>query len=236
VFGNSLRGREQVENLLFAKLIAMNSINFDYGECGFAEGNMTIKDKRDGLSREGSGRVAIYKETGLINCYTLECNYHGSKRINYIPQRIDTRTQKVAAETPITDARSKLYEGKAVFSLEHLADIGRFVGIALLDYFELNPISRVPMSTYKSVENMRKEIGSSRKLIKPPRSTSLNEKRSNSIKRPQTKNSQKTSKNGGNVGKRIVNKIPPAVQMPKKRNYSKEQFKAVPVKTFSFNN
>ena len=226
--------------MLFAKLIAMNSINFDYGECGFAEGSMSVKDKRDGLSREGSGRVAIYKETGLVNCYTLECNYHGSKRINYIPQQIDTRTQKIVTETPITDPRSKLYDGKAVFTLEHFADIGRSLGIALLDYFELNPISRIPMSMYKSIENMRKGIGSSRNLIKVPCSTSLNEKRSNSVKRPQTKTSQQGPKNGckeNNIEKRPVSRILPVVQVvKKKKNCSKERVKVVPIKTFCFNN
>ena len=36
---------------------------------------MKAKDK-SGTSREGAGRVAIYKLTGLKLCYTLECNYN----------------------------------------------------------------------------------------------------------------------------------------------------------------
>lgn len=36
---------------------------------------MTVKDGGSGLSREGCGRVGIYKATGLINSYTLECHY-----------------------------------------------------------------------------------------------------------------------------------------------------------------
>lgn len=46
------------------------------------------RDKRDGMSREGSGRVAVYKMTGLIHSYTLECNYNSGRLVNVIPTRI----------------------------------------------------------------------------------------------------------------------------------------------------
>lgn len=61
--------------MLFAKLVSLNSLNFDFQECSFSEKLMNAKDAGSGLSREGSGRVGIYKATGLINCYTLECHY-----------------------------------------------------------------------------------------------------------------------------------------------------------------
>ena len=44
---------------LFAKLVSMNCLNFDYVECNFNEKLMNCVDKKDGLSREGSGRVNI---------------------------------------------------------------------------------------------------------------------------------------------------------------------------------
>lgn len=159
-FGNSLTGQEQVENIIFAKLVSLNSVNFDFAECSFAEQIMTAKDRRDGASREGSSRVAIYKETGLVNCYTLECNYHNAKRYHCIPPRMDIRTKNIIPETPITDVNSELYEGKVppAYTLEHFKDIGRAVGLGLLDYYELNPISRIPMSIYKTLKNLRKEI------------------------------------------------------------------------------
>ncbi len=75
IFGNALRGEEQAMNMLFAKLISMNSLNFDFAECSFAEKLMSVKDRGCGLTREGSGRVGLYKATGLIHCYTLECNF-----------------------------------------------------------------------------------------------------------------------------------------------------------------
>ncbi len=61
--------------MLFAKLVSLNSLNFDFAECNFSEKLMNVKDKGCGLSREGSGRVGIYKATGLLHSYTLECNF-----------------------------------------------------------------------------------------------------------------------------------------------------------------
>jgi hypothetical protein len=49
---------------------------------------MNIKDKKDGLSREGAGRVAMYKATNNPMCYTLECNYASGKLINSISSKI----------------------------------------------------------------------------------------------------------------------------------------------------
>lgn len=45
-------------------------------------------DKRDGMSREGSGRVAVYKMTGLLRSYTLECNYNTGRLVNALPPRV----------------------------------------------------------------------------------------------------------------------------------------------------
>lgn len=53
--------------MLFPKLISLNSAHFDFTGCNFSEKNMYAKDKRDGQSKEGSGRVAIYKASGIIH-------------------------------------------------------------------------------------------------------------------------------------------------------------------------
>jgi hypothetical protein len=63
-FGNDL---EQAENMLFPKVISLNSPHLDFEHCVFSEKNMYTADKRDGLSKEGSGRVAMHKATGIIH-------------------------------------------------------------------------------------------------------------------------------------------------------------------------
>lgn len=40
------------------------------------------------MSREGSGRVAVLKLTGLIRSYTLECNYNTGRLVNVLPPPI----------------------------------------------------------------------------------------------------------------------------------------------------
>ena len=52
------------------------------------------RDKRDGMSREGSGRVALLKLTGLVRSYTLECNYNTGRLVNVLPPSIKECSQK----------------------------------------------------------------------------------------------------------------------------------------------
>jgi cytosolic carboxypeptidase protein 5 len=95
IYGNALQGKDQIENMLLPKLISFNTPNFDFAQCNFTEQLMTTKDKRDGSSREGAARVAIYKDTGLINCYTMECNYNTNKRVCVIPPKYNKCTMQI---------------------------------------------------------------------------------------------------------------------------------------------
>lgn len=160
VFGNALPDQSrQGDNITFAKLIAMNCLNFDMNECNFSERIMALKDK-NGMSRDGSSRVALQKVTGLTYCYTLECNYHSGKRINTLAPKLIKSSGYVEEELPVTDPSSKLYANcnSPVFTEEIFLDVGNAVAVALLDHININPISRIPLSCYKAVENVKDDI------------------------------------------------------------------------------
>lgn len=113
----------------------MNSVNFDYDQCDFSSNIMTTKDKL-GQSRAGSGRVGIYKATGIPHCYTLECHTMTGHRVNYLKPQIDMTTGKeVKDESPLTNAKSAMYCGKSpTFTDRIYEDVGRAVAVAFLDY------------------------------------------------------------------------------------------------------
>ena len=47
---------------------------------------MNAKEPRDGggAGKEGSGRVGVYRSTGLPHAFTLECNYNTGRVVNRI--------------------------------------------------------------------------------------------------------------------------------------------------------
>jgi hypothetical protein len=137
----------------------MNCLNFDMNECNFSEKIMAIKDK-SGLSREGSSRVAIQRATGLTHCYTLECNYHSGKRINTLAPKLVRAHGCLEEEEDVTNPNSKIYVNTTSppFTQEIFEDVGHAVCIALLDQLGVNPVSRIPLSCFRSVENVRDDI------------------------------------------------------------------------------
>ena len=137
----------------------MNCLNFDMNECNFSEKIMNIKD-RNGMSRDGSSRVSLQKATGLTHCYTLECNYHNGKRINTLAPKFVKAHNSIEEETPVTDPNSKIYANTTSppFTQEIFEDVGFAVGVAFLDWMKINPINRITLSCFRTVENVRDDI------------------------------------------------------------------------------
>ena len=72
-YGNHFGEMEhQVGCMLLPKLTSINCAHFDFPACVFTERNMYLKDRHTGCGKEGSGRVAAFKATGLLYSYTLE--------------------------------------------------------------------------------------------------------------------------------------------------------------------
>lgn len=94
LFGNALDSVRQVENQLLAKIMSLNSTYVDYSECDFSEKSMMRKDPKDAISKEGSGRVAIYRATNCIHSYTVECCYHCPRILHNITPLVNLKTGK----------------------------------------------------------------------------------------------------------------------------------------------
>ncbi|XP_069461629.1 cytosolic carboxypeptidase-like protein 5 isoform X3 [Ambystoma mexicanum] len=147
MYGNSfIDEMDQVENLLFPKLIALNSAHFDFMACNFSEKNMYAKDKRDGQSKEGSGRVSIHKATGVIHSYTLECNYNTGRSVNAIPVACHDNGRASPPPPPAFPPK---------YTTDIFEQVGRAVAISALDVEDCNPWPRIIMSEYNCLSNMR---------------------------------------------------------------------------------
>lgn len=152
IFGNNLPSTtDQVQNILFAKLVGLNSVFFEFDQCDFSVENMLSKDKRDlGKSKEGSGRVALYRETLLRHIYTVECNYNMGKKCSFKP----------AASGDAGLASPSKRRGTKVpsYTSESWKDVGKGLLLGFLDLHGLNPWSRIAQSPWKSIQGMEKVI------------------------------------------------------------------------------
>ncbi|XP_076239192.1 cytosolic carboxypeptidase-like protein 5 isoform X1 [Calliopsis andreniformis] len=146
MYGNYFDNADDtVTCMLLPKLMSINNPNFHFTSCNFTERNMYIIDKRDGMSREGSGRVAVYKLTGLIRSYTLECNYNSGRLVNTIPARIRDGINKTMTNIFVPPKYTP-----AVFEA-----VGAALGPSILDLTNNNPNSRLPNSQYRSLRGVR---------------------------------------------------------------------------------
>ncbi|VEN41263.1 unnamed protein product [Callosobruchus maculatus] len=145
MYGNHFDDVERnVECMLLPKLMSINNQNFHFNACNFTERNMYLRDKRDGMSRAGSGRVAVLSLTGIIKSYTLECNYNTGRLVNVLPPPTKEgpgRTQSVAVPPKYTP---HVYE-----------EVGKALGSSILDLTGHNPYSRLANSEFRTLHGLR---------------------------------------------------------------------------------
>nr|CAI5859940.1 unnamed protein product [Callosobruchus analis] len=145
MYGNHFNDIERnVECMLLPKLMSINNHNFHFNGCNFTERNMYLRDKRDGMSRAGSGRVAVLSITGIIKSYTLECNYNTGRLVNVLPpatKETSGRTQSVTVPPKYTP---QVFE-----------EVGRSLGSSILDLTGHNPFSRLPNSEFHTLNGLR---------------------------------------------------------------------------------
>lgn len=145
MYGNHFEDFERnIECMLLPKIMSINSFNFHFTACNFTERNMYLKDRRDGMSREGSGRVAVLKLTGLVRSYTLECNYNTGSLVNVLPYTIKESGRGVHTIPIPPKYNPHIFE-----------EVGKTLGASILDLTGDNPITRLPNSQFHSLNGVR---------------------------------------------------------------------------------
>lgn len=185
IYGNHFENLEaQVENMMYSRLVALNTPYLDVKACSFSQKNMSMKDSRDqSVSKEGSGRVGIFRATGALRCYTLECNYNCGRVLNIVPPaRLkpwqDSRLEDVdMQDCPPSPERSFSEPASAIkYGPAEWRDVGKACAVALLDLGSANPYSRIERSAFHSLENLRLQTAS--QLVQIRQTTRKPKKRS----------------------------------------------------------
>lgn len=140
----------QVDAVAYARLVALNSAHLDFQSCTFDEGSMFSSDARDGLSKEGSGRVGVFLRTNLCHCYTLECNYNTGRMLNKVPPASGDGGK---AERPVATGKVP-----PRYTIESFHDVGRGLAVAALDMAEANPWSRLPRSKFRTLAALKRHV------------------------------------------------------------------------------
>ena len=145
-YGNHLSTERQMETILYSKLVAMNCPYFDFRSCSFSERNMSSKDK-NGESKAGSNRVALYRSTNLVHIYTIETNYSCASLTTAVTDA--TNTKRTISPGYKVQSRKK-------FCVESFGQIGKALLVGMLDVNEWNPYSRLKTSEFKNMQILRK--------------------------------------------------------------------------------
>lgn len=144
-YGNYLSREEQMDTILYTKLVAMNCPYFDFRSCSFSERNMSSKDK-NGESKEGSNRVALYRSTSLVHIYTIETNYSCAS----LTTAVTDATNSARTISPAYKVQSRTR-----FTAESFGHVGKALLVGMLDVKGWNPYSRLKTSEFKNMQILR---------------------------------------------------------------------------------
>ena len=143
LYGNALPDQLQlVEAVTYARLVEQNCRWFDFEGCTFSQASMSAKDPRDGaVGKEGSGRVGVYRSTGLPHTFTLECNYNTGRIVNRIAhphaaEGLGGRGASLSPQPPLRCLHPK-------YTPETWHSVGKALFLAALDLHVANPCSRL---------------------------------------------------------------------------------------------
>ncbi|XP_068631106.1 cytosolic carboxypeptidase-like protein 5 isoform X2 [Battus philenor] len=166
MYGNHFDDVESsVECMLLPRIMSLNNLHFHFSSCNFTERNMYLKDRRDGMSREGSGRVAVLKATGLVRSYTLECNYNTGRLVNVLPPALREHTPPPAPHAAHAPHSHSSHPPK--YTPHIFEEVGRSLGASILDVTGQHPNSRIPCSEHRTLGALRDWLRAHSRTLRP---------------------------------------------------------------------
>jgi hypothetical protein len=156
MYGNALPTFvEQAESASFCRLIALNCPNFEYESCNFSKKHMKSRDKNEELTKEGCGRVAIHRLSGIIYSYTIECGMFSNRSLATAPP-LSNRLFYPKGFKPPEDPGP--CDSPRMQVPEDYQELGTAILISILDTFERNPYSRLLSSQHENIATLRKTV------------------------------------------------------------------------------
>ena len=67
----------------------MNNKIFEYEYCNFSERHMNARDRGEDMTKEGCGRVVVYRLANIVHSYTLECGIVSCNSMNNLPDAMN---------------------------------------------------------------------------------------------------------------------------------------------------
>lgn len=170
LFGNNQSLEGQIESQLFARIISLITPLFTYQYCDFSERSMKAKDPKDHQTKEGCGRVAVHRSTGLAHCYTIECCYEAGRSL--IPKPCPPlRKHRETSPSPSFHSDIPAYR-----------EIGAALGNALLTYYSHIPLIGEDLSSIR--EQVKDQVTADKNKPKLSRKGSYRQRSKEDLKKP----------------------------------------------------
>lgn len=151
LIGNQLYGSFHVQNLIFAKMLSMNTVHVDFNKCQFnskvlASYPVPVGKKAAKMNKGGTARVAIHNLIGVTKCFTLEMSYNCSKAVTAEEVQLEKiKNPELIWETiPATNESPEhtvIWYTPPVFHR-----LAKDLLITILDCEKLNPASKLSAS------------------------------------------------------------------------------------------
>ena len=104
---------------------------------------------KNGDSKTGAGRVALFTASGHPHCYTMELNYMKSM---WTYNSIENQSYKLNTKERLVAYEFKRFKETKFFTVDILEGVGKSLLVSILDLIEKNTVSRVNTSPFENLK------------------------------------------------------------------------------------